>query len=42
MENTSRIFLDSTLSINNINYLPIYNNLIIEFKEQNEVNWRNY
>ena len=35
-----RIFLDSTLTINNINYLPIYNNLIVEFKEQNEVIWR--
>lgn len=34
-----RIFLDSNLSFNNINYVPLYNNLIIEYKEQNENNW---
>ena len=34
-----RIFIDSTLSINDINYVPIYNNLIVEFKEQNETSW---
>ena len=34
-----RIFLDSTLNINNINYLPIYNNLIIQYKEQNNLYW---
>ena len=34
-----RIFLESNLSHNNVNYLPIYNNLIIEYKEQNELSW---
>ena len=34
-----RIFIDSTLSVNDINYVPIYNNLIVEFKEQNETSW---
>ena len=34
-----RIFLDSNLSFNNINYLPLYNNLIIDYREQNINNW---
>ena len=34
-----RIFLNSTLNNNNINYLPIYDNLIIEYKEQNDLYW---
>ena len=34
-----RIFLNSTLNDTNINYLPLYNNLIVEYKEQNNNNW---
>ena len=35
-----RIFLESNLSYNNVNYVPIYNNLIIEYKEKNETYWK--
>jgi len=35
-----RIFLTSNLSYNNVNYLPLYNNLIIEYKEKNDINWK--
>ena len=34
-----RLFLDSNLSSNNINYVPLYNNLIIEYKEESENSW---
>ena len=34
-----RLFLDSNLSSNNINYVPLYNNLIIEYKEETENSW---
>tara|TARA_B110001450_G_scaffold247768_1_gene263198 strand:- start:1934 stop:5260 length:3327 start_codon:yes stop_codon:yes gene_type:complete len=34
-----RIFLNSNLSSNNIDYVPLYNNLIIEYKEENENSW---
>mgnify|MGYP001158652492 CR=1 FL=1 len=34
-----RIFIDTPLRFYDIYYFPIYNNLIIEFKEQNENSW---
>jgi hypothetical protein len=35
-----RIFINSTLNNTNINFLPIYDNLIIEFREQTSNIWK--
>ena len=35
-----RIFLNSTLNNTNIDFLPIYDNLIIEYKEENSNIWK--